>query len=103
MYFDPKEAEMKYCGIDLHSNNSVVVVSDEGDRIVFNRRLPNDLGQIRAALEPHQEELAGGVIAGTYNWDWLGGRLMDTRHPGAFRPPAALKKYAGAEHSREFA
>ncbi len=38
---------MKYCGIDLHSNNSVVVVSDEEDRIVFNQRLPNDLGQIR--------------------------------------------------------
>ena len=58
---------MKYCGIDLHSNNSVVVVSDEEDRIVFNKRLPNDLGQIRAALEAHQDELAGVVInAGAY-------------------------------------
>jgi hypothetical protein len=46
MDFDPKEAEMKYCGIDLHSNNSVVVVSDEEDRIVFSKRLPNDLAQI---------------------------------------------------------
>jgi hypothetical protein len=52
MYFDPKEAEMKYCGIDLHSNNSVVVVSDEEDWIVFNKRLPNDLGKIRAAPVP---------------------------------------------------
>ena len=24
---NPKEAEMRYCGIDLHSNNSVVVVA----------------------------------------------------------------------------
>jgi hypothetical protein len=39
---------MKYCGTDLHSDNSVVIVSAEEDRIVFNRRLPNDLGQIRA-------------------------------------------------------
>ena len=46
MYFDPKEAEMKYCGIDLHSNNSVVIVSDEEDRIVVHKRLPNDLRQI---------------------------------------------------------
>src|SRR5713101_2362226 len=30
---NPKEAEMKYSGIDLHSNNSVVVVSDEVDRV----------------------------------------------------------------------
>jgi hypothetical protein len=33
-HFDPKEAMMKFSGIDLHSNNSVVVVSDEEDRIV---------------------------------------------------------------------
>src|SRR5215471_780670 len=68
MDFDPKEADVKFCGIDLHSNNSVVIVSDEEDRIVFNKRLPNDLGQIRAALEPHREELAGVVIESTYNW-----------------------------------
>jgi transposase len=67
MDFDPKEAEMKFCGIDLHSNNSVVIVSDEEDRIVFNKRLPNDLGQIRAVLEPHRDELAGVVIESAYN------------------------------------
>ena len=36
---------MKYSGIDLHSNNSVVVVSDETDRVLVRRRLPNDLGR----------------------------------------------------------
>ena len=50
---------MKYCGIDLPSNNSVVIVSDDEDRIVLQKRLANDLGQIRGALEPHREELAG--------------------------------------------
>ena len=40
----------KFSGIDLHSNNSVVVVSDEADRVVYQRRLPNDPLQIRAAL-----------------------------------------------------
>jgi len=34
---------MKFSGIDLHSNNSVVVVSDEEDRIVYQKRLPNNL------------------------------------------------------------
>ena len=43
MDFDPKETDVKYCGIDLHSNNSVVIVSDEEDRIVYQKRLPNDL------------------------------------------------------------
>ena len=34
---------MKFSGIDLHSNNSVVLISDEADRIVYQKRLPNDL------------------------------------------------------------
>lgn len=37
---------MKYSGIDLHSNNSVVTVLDEEDRIVAEKRLPNDLAKI---------------------------------------------------------
>ncbi|PZW39023.1 hypothetical protein F469_04858 [Pseudomonas sp. URMO17WK12:I2] len=36
---------MKSCGIDLHSNNSVVVVTDEADRILLTRRCPNDLAK----------------------------------------------------------
>lgn len=36
----------KYSGIDLHSNNNVVVVIDEADRVVYRRRLPNELGKV---------------------------------------------------------
>lgn len=61
----------KYSGIDLHSNNSVVVVSDEEDRLLYRRRLPNELGRILEALEPYREELAGVVVESTYNWYWL--------------------------------
>ena len=56
---------MKFSGIDLHSNNSVVVVSDEQDRVVYQRRLPNELGQILTALAPHREELVGVVVEST--------------------------------------
>ena len=94
---------MKYCGIDLHSNNSVVVVSDEQDRIVFNQRLPNDLGQIRAALEPHREELAGVVIESTYNWYWLVDGLMDAGYRVHLAHPSAIKKYEGLKHSGDVA
>jgi hypothetical protein len=34
--------------MDLHSNNCVVIVSDEEDRIVYQKRLPNDLARIWA-------------------------------------------------------
>jgi hypothetical protein len=53
---------MKYCGMDLHSNNCVVIVSDEDDRLVVGKRVPNDLGQICGALQPHREQMAGVVV-----------------------------------------
>ena len=62
---------MKYSGIDLHSNNSVVTVMDDNDRVVAEKRLPNDLVKIIGFLSPWREELAGVVIESTYNWYWL--------------------------------
>jgi hypothetical protein len=35
-----------YAGIDLHSNNSMVTIVDEQDRVVFQDRLPNELERI---------------------------------------------------------
>jgi transposase len=62
---------MNYSGIDLHSNNSVVSVIDETDRVVEEKRLPNDLARILAFLAPWRAELAGVVVESTYNWYWL--------------------------------
>lgn len=31
-----------YAGIVLHSNNSVLVVLDENDKVIYSKRLPND-------------------------------------------------------------
>jgi len=101
--FDPKEAEMKYCGIDLHSNNSVVIVSDDEDRIVLQKRLANDLGQIRVVLEPHREELVGVVVESTYNWYWLVDGLMDAGYRVHLAHPSAIKKYEGLKHSGDVA
>ena len=83
---------MKYCGIDLHWNNSVVLVSDEKDRIVLQKRLPNELGQIQAALEPHRDELVGVVIESTYNWYWLVDGLMDA----GYRVHLATRRESGS-------
>jgi hypothetical protein len=62
---------MNYSGIDLHSNNSVVSVIDETDRVVAEKRLPNDLARILAFLAPWRAGLAGVVVESTYNWYWL--------------------------------
>jgi hypothetical protein len=36
---------MKYSAIDLHSNNNVLVVTDETDRVLVEKRLPNELNR----------------------------------------------------------
>jgi len=59
---------MLFCGIDLHSNNCLVVVSDDADKVVYSRRLTNDLSTICAALAPYRQELSGVVVESTYNW-----------------------------------
>ena len=48
-----------YGGIDLHSNNSVVVVLDEEDHVQYRKRLPNELTQILAQLAPFRAHLQG--------------------------------------------
>jgi transposase len=93
----------KFSGIDLHSNNSVVVVSDEADRIVYQRRLPNDPVQIRAALAPHREDLVGVVIEATFNWYWLVDELMKDGYCVHLANPAAIRQYDGLKYSGDFA
>lgn len=58
---------MKYSGIDLHSDNSMVTVTDEADRVVAEKRLPNALAKIVGFLAPWRDELAGVVVESTYN------------------------------------
>lgn len=90
---------MKYSGIDLHSNNCVVVVSDEADRVLVRRRVRNDLAAIAALLREHRQELAGVVVESTYNWYWLVDGLQQEGYPVYLANPAAIKRYEGLKHS----
>lgn len=90
---------MEYCGIDLHSNNSVVVITDETDKVVVKRRCRNDLSKIISVLEPHQAELAGVVVESTYNWYWLVDGLMALGYEVKLANTVAMKRYDGLKHS----
>lgn len=90
---------MKFCGIDLHSNNSVVVITDEADRVLVSRRCPNDLEKIILLLEPHRTELEGVVIESTYNWYWLVDGLTDADFDVKLANTVAMKRYDGLKHS----
>lgn len=90
---------MKYSGIDLHSNNSVVTVIDEEDRVVAEKRLPNDLRRIVELLSPWRGELAGIVVESTYNWYWLVDGLQDAGFKVHLANTVAIRKYEGLKHS----
>ena len=87
-----------YAGIDLHSNNNVVVVIDDEGRIRFCRRLRNDLSAVTGALQPFKSELVGVVVESTYNWYWLVDGLMDAGHRLHLANTAAIQQYSGLKH-----
>ncbi|MDK2662075.1 transposase [Cupriavidus sp. LEh21] len=89
---------MEYSGIDLHSNNSVVTVIDEADRVMAEKRLPNDLMKILLFLAPWRDELAGVVVESTFNWYWLVDGLQEAGFQVHLANTTAIKKYDGLKH-----
>lgn len=89
---------MMYSGIDLHSNNSVVAVIDDADRIVALQRLPNDLTKVVGFLGRWKGELSGVVVESTYNWYWLVDGLQDAGFHVHLANTAAIKQYDGLKH-----
>jgi transposase len=41
-----------YCGVDLHSNNAMYVITDEKDKQLLGQRLPNELPVVLQTLTP---------------------------------------------------
>lgn len=88
-----------YAGIDLHSNNSYLGISDEENKRLYKKRLPNQCDVILAELEPYRCELAGIVVESTFNWYWLVDALMDNDYKTHLANPAGIQKYKGLKHS----
>ncbi len=86
---------MKYCGINLHSNNSVVIVNDE-DRIVFNKPLPNDLRQTRMSCPIESSQWrSSAVLRSTTVHSWHSGtKLGELQELGGWKSEAMVRRYA---------
>jgi transposase len=88
-----------YAGIDLHANNSVVVVIDEEDHILYQKRLRNELGELLAALARYRESLQGVGVESTYNWYWLVDGLMAAGYRVHLANTTASEQYKGLKHT----
>jgi len=90
-----------YCGIDLHSNNSMVSLIDEQDRVVSEKRLDNQLETIDRFLLPFREDIAGVVVESTYNWYWLVDGLMEQGYPVQLANTLAIQQYNGIKYTND--
>lgn len=88
-----------YGAIDLHSNNNMTVVTDEQDRVVYEKRLPNDLDVIVKQLAIYRDGLQGIVVESTYNWYWLVDGLMDEGHKVHLANTSAIQQYEGLKYT----
>ena len=87
-----------YAGIDLHSNNSYLGISDEEDKRHYKKRLPNQADVILAELEPYRNDLVGVVVESTFNWYWLVDMLMDDGYKVHLANPAGIQKDKGLKY-----
>src|SRR5207245_323597 len=92
-----------YGGIDLHANNSVIVILNEQDEVIYRKRLPNDLTTILGQLAPYHTEMKGLVVESTYNWYWLVDGLMDAGYRVHLANPAAMQQYSGLKYTDDYA
>ena len=90
-----------YAGIDLHSNNSVVVVTDAEDKVVYRKRLRNEVDAVLGALSPYSDSVGGVVVESTYNWYWLVDGLMDHGYRVHLANTAAIQQYSGLKYAND--
>lgn len=87
-----------YAAIDLHSNNSFLVVINAEDRTVFAQRLRNNLAEIITALRSCEGKIHAVAVESTYNWYWLVDGLSEAGFEVRLVNTAAVKQYDGLKH-----
>ena len=90
-----------YGAIDLHSNNNVLTIIDEQDRVVYERRLRNDLPTVLQQLSPYREHLTALAVESTYNWYWLVDGLMEAGYSVKLVNTTAVTVYAGLKYTND--
>lgn len=90
-----------YAAIDLHSNNSVLAILDERDRVVQERRLPNEMPRVLTELAPYRDDVQAIAVESTFNWYWLVDGLMEAGYTVKLVNTAAVKVYEGLKYTAD--
>jgi len=88
-----------YGGIDLHSNNSYIVLIDSGGTVVQRGRVGNEIGRVLQSLALYREQIESLVVESTYNWYWLVDGLKRAGYQVKLANPSAMQQYQGLKYS----
>lgn len=88
-----------YGSVDLHSNNSYAAVSDETDKLVKAKRLPNRLEDIDRFFTEYRTGLGDIVIESTYNGYWLMDGLQKLGYGVKLVHMSACAQYSGLKYT----
>ena len=85
-------------GLDLHSNNVMIGVINQGGKRVTHRKLDCDLDAIVEFLQPLKPQLQSMAVESTFNWYWLVDGLRARGYPIDLANPAKIEQYSGLKH-----
>jgi transposase len=88
-----------YCGVDLHSNNAMYVITDEQDKQLLHKRVPNELPVVLKMLTPYRARLKVVAVESTYNWYWLVDGLQAKHYPVVLAHPSEMDQYHGIKEA----
>jgi transposase len=89
-------------GVDLHSNNAVVVVIDDSERWVLKRKFKLDLPMILSALEPYKETIKEIGVEATYNWYWFVDGFEDAGYNMRLAHPPSIENKSGKKRTNDY-
>ena len=68
-----------FCGIDLGARRSQVCVIDQDQKVLINRKIPNNIEEIHRLIRPYGR--VPTVIESTFNWYWIVDGLQARKVP----------------------
>ncbi|WP_218943419.1 IS110 family transposase [Exilibacterium tricleocarpae] len=97
----PDVAMTLYCGIDLHSTNSVICVINDNDKRLYEARLDNSADLVIRALAKYKKRLKGIAIESTFNGYWLVDALMAAGFHVDLVNTAKVVQYRGLKRTND--
>lgn len=88
-----------YSAIDLHSNNAVMVVIDDRDRRLVEKRIATELEPCLELLEPFRDDLLAVAVESTFNWYWLIDGLEDHGYEVRLVNTSKVRQYEGLKQT----